>query len=222
VALTAPRWNRLEHDERRAQILAVARRLFGERPFSAVPAEEIARAAGITRGLLHHYFGTKRDLYLAVVAEMVRPPTDPVAPPEPGRPLEQVVDESVDLWLDLVERNRETWFSSLGTGGFGRDPELEAIVSHAREETVSLIISTLGLEVGGDGHELRAVLRTYGSVAETATREWLRHGSLTRPQVHALLTTTLLAMVRDVVPAVADAGVGGERGGTVPMTRSRP
>jgi AcrR family transcriptional regulator len=59
----------LEHDERRAQILACARRLFSERHYDAVPTEEIAREAGVARGLLHHYFGTKRELFLSVVEQ---------------------------------------------------------------------------------------------------------------------------------------------------------
>jgi len=63
-AVTAPRWNRLGADVRREQILTAAAKLFGERPYSAISTTELAEAAGVTRGLLHHYFGTKRDLYL--------------------------------------------------------------------------------------------------------------------------------------------------------------
>ena len=38
------------------------------------PCADVAREAGVTRGLLHHYFGTKRELYLEVVRCMVTPP----------------------------------------------------------------------------------------------------------------------------------------------------
>jgi AcrR family transcriptional regulator len=201
----APRWSRLEHDERRSQILGAARKLFCERHFAAVSTEEIAHAAGVTRGLLNHYFGTKRDLYLEVVTEMLRAPATAVAPPQPGRPLEVVVEESVDRWLDQVSRYRQTWFATLGAEGFGRDAELEAIVAAARHETVQLIIVTLGLEDRDDDTELRTVLRTYSGLAEMASREWLQHKTLTRAQTHALLSTALLALVRDVAPAVAAA-----------------
>ncbi|HZY75057.1 MAG TPA: helix-turn-helix domain-containing protein, partial [Jatrophihabitantaceae bacterium] len=70
----APRWRRLGPDERREQILDCAVRLFGERPYAAVSTTDIARAAGVARGLLNHYFGTKRDLYLEVVKAMVQMP----------------------------------------------------------------------------------------------------------------------------------------------------
>lgn len=203
--VAAPRWNRLEHDERRAQLVAAARRLFCERSYAAVSAEEIARSAGVARGLLHHYFGTKRNLYLEVVRDMVRRPVDPVAPPGPGRPLEVVVGESVDRWLDVVARFRETWFASIAAEGFGRDPELEAIVSEGRAATVELIITTFGLEGSPNGAELRSALRAYSGFAEVASREWLLDGSLTRAQTRALLAATLLCLVQDVVADVADA-----------------
>jgi ATP-binding cassette subfamily B protein len=61
---------RLDPDERRRQILDCASRLFSERHYGSVSLDRVAEAAGITRGLLHHYFGTKRELYLAVVADL--------------------------------------------------------------------------------------------------------------------------------------------------------
>jgi AcrR family transcriptional regulator len=99
MATAAPRWARLEHDERRAQILTCARRLFSERHFGAVSAADIARAAGVARGLLHHYFGSKRELYLEVVRSMVRMPLQPVPGELEGRDPEEVLDEGVDRWL---------------------------------------------------------------------------------------------------------------------------
>ena len=73
----APRWTRLEHDERRGQILAAAATLFAERHYASVSTKDIADAAGVARGLLHHYFGSKRDLYLEVAREMLRVPELP-------------------------------------------------------------------------------------------------------------------------------------------------
>ena len=72
---SAPRWQRLDHDQRRAQILACAGRLFSERNYAAVSTTAIADEAGVARGLLHHYFGTKRELYLEVVHTLMRMPS---------------------------------------------------------------------------------------------------------------------------------------------------
>ena len=97
----APRWRRLGPDQRREQILDCAVRLFGERPYAAVSTTDIARAAGVARGLLNHYFGTKRDLYLEVVRRMVlMPDVSEVLPP--GGTLRERVQASVTWFLDTV------------------------------------------------------------------------------------------------------------------------
>jgi AcrR family transcriptional regulator len=209
VSAVAPRWTRLEHDERRSQILSVARALFSERRYSAVSAEEIGKAAGVTRGLLNHYFGTKRNLYLEVVRGVMGPPVAPIAPRAEGRSIADVVADSVDRWLDTVEHNRETWFAFVGAEGFGRDEELERIVDQSRDATVDLIIDVLGLSALDGGDELRAVLRTYSGLAQVASVEWLQRGSLNRAQAHTLLSEVLKALIVDVVPQVTAAGGGG-------------
>src|SRR5258707_13963464 len=114
-----PRWQRLDHDERRRQILECARRLFSERPYASVSTTELAREAGVARNLLHHYFGSKRDLYLEVVQTLVRVPTNPVPLEAPGRGVELVIDESVGRWLTMLERNRGTRRAAVGGRGDG-------------------------------------------------------------------------------------------------------
>lgn len=54
----------------RAALIGAARPLFGERGYANVGTEEIAHAAGVTRGALYHQFADKRELFLAVVEEV--------------------------------------------------------------------------------------------------------------------------------------------------------
>jgi AcrR family transcriptional regulator len=202
-AEAVPRWQRLEHDERRAQILACARRLFSERNYDAVSTTDIAREAGVARGLLHHYFGTKRDLYLEVVRSLMRMPSNPVPLQSPGRGLEVVISESVERWLQLLERNRGTWLAAIGGRGLGRDPEVEAILDEARERAADRLIEALQTyEASRAPAELRATIRAYSGLAEAASVEWLESNRLTRDQVKALLIHGFLSIVRDVLPAV--------------------
>jgi AcrR family transcriptional regulator len=208
----APRWQRLEHDERRNQILACARRLFSERSYSAVSTSEIAREAGIARGLLHHYFGTKRDLYLEVVRSMMRTPSNPVPLQSPGRGVEVVIDESVDRWLTMLERNSGTWLAAIGARGLGHDPEVEAIMDEAREHAADRLIEALQTyEASQAPAELRAAIRAYSGFAEAASVQWLRYGRLTREQTHAMLVQGFLSIVRDVVTAVQRVQTGVHR-----------
>lgn len=53
--------------ERRAQLLTVARRVFGRRGFHSVSMDAVAREAGVTKPILYDHFPSKRDLYLALL-----------------------------------------------------------------------------------------------------------------------------------------------------------
>ena len=191
-----PRFTRLESDERRAQILTCARRLFSERHYGAVSLADVAREAGVTRGLLHHYFGAKRELYVAVVRSMVSPQPELLAD-LPAGDRETVLAHAVDLFLDAVRANRETWLATHGAQGFGRDEEVEDVLEQAREATAAQVIELVGARPTA---QLRAAIRAYAGFAEAATVDWLERRRLTRAQVHALLLGTLVALVDDVVP----------------------
>src|SRR6266480_4589396 len=60
---------RLDIDVRRQQLVEIGSELFAKRPYDEVWVEEIAAAAGVSRGLLYHYFPTKRDFFVAVVRQ---------------------------------------------------------------------------------------------------------------------------------------------------------
>ena len=218
MTAAASRTTRLARDERRAQILACARRLFSERHFGAVSTTEIARAAGVARGLIHHYFGTKRELYLEAVRSMLSMPLQPVPTEVDGRDPEQLLGEGVDRWLELLARNRETWIAARGAQGFGRDPDVEAILDEAREGAVDQVIEALrpGTDPAAAPAELRGVARAYAGLAEATSLEWLQHGRLTRPQARALLYEAFVAIFRQVLDAVERAGEPGPQQKAIP------
>jgi AcrR family transcriptional regulator len=191
---------RLEPEQRQAQIVAAARRLFAEHPYAGVSMSDVARAAGVTRALVHHYFQTKRELYGAVVRslmdegpEIVR--TDLDLPPQ------QMVAANVDAALAFVAANRQTLFEIMQPGGLEHDPELSAVVEEARERLVDRMILN---HTGTLAHppEVRLLIRAYLGLFQAATREWLDRGRASREATRLLLVHTLLAMVRDALPVL--------------------
>jgi AcrR family transcriptional regulator len=58
---------RMRAPERRAQLLAVARQVFGTSGFHAASMDTVAREAGVTKPILYDHFPSKRDLYLALL-----------------------------------------------------------------------------------------------------------------------------------------------------------
>jgi AcrR family transcriptional regulator len=61
------------NQDTREAILAAARAAFAEHGFDGASVRSVATGAGVDPALVHHYFGTKEQLFLAVV----RPPVDP-------------------------------------------------------------------------------------------------------------------------------------------------
>lgn len=197
----------MEPDQRRAQILTCASKLFAERGYAGVSMDEIAEAAGVRRGLVNHYFGAKRDLYLAVVKGLLAkfdqafpmPQTDgPAAVTETGG-MRPVIEGHVNRWLDVVEGEAEVWLAVIAAEGFGRDPDVERLVDRAREAMVDEAIGVLGLD---DSNAMRVVLRAYAGLAEATTCEWLRRRTISRHQAEVILSRSLEAMVAEVAPAV--------------------
>ncbi|WP_328346883.1 TetR/AcrR family transcriptional regulator [Micromonospora sp. NBC_00421] len=197
------RRRRLEPDARRGQILACAVRLFGARPYPDVSTTDIARAAGVARGLVNHYFGTKKQLYLEVVRVMVTVPEVAVAR-LPAGDLRTRVDASVTWFLDVVSRHRTSWLAAVTAGGMGHDPDVALVLTEAEEVAADSVLVAVGLaDVTAHRAELRGMIRAYGGLATSTAREWLQRGTLDRAQVHLLLTATLLTIVEQVFPAIA-------------------
>jgi AcrR family transcriptional regulator len=197
----------LDRVERRRQILEEARRLFSKRHYGAVSIEDVAAAAGVTRGLIGHYFGTKRNLYVEVVRETLSVPPLPVPEYVQGMSIEQRVSGSLDAWLEIVSANRGIWLAMISAEGLGAEKELQGILDDVRERAVDRIIEVLGVGPAADApRELRAVLRSYGGFAEAASRQWLEKQRLSRAQIHVLLTKALLLSLDELLPAVDGAG----------------
>jgi AcrR family transcriptional regulator len=202
----APKWRRLEPDERKEQIFACAARLFGQRPYSDVSTSDIANEAGVARGLINHYFGTKRELYLVVIRRSLTVPHVAVEI-LPDGPLETRADAAVKWFLDMVVSQEKMWLAAIAPEGIGRDHEVEQILEEADRESADRVLEAVGLSRESEhGNELNALVRAFGGMVKAAGREWLVRGSLNRRQVHTLLTKSLVTLVGEVFPEVQQAG----------------
>lgn len=199
---TAPRFRRLEPDARRDEILACAIRLFGERPYSEVSTTELAQEAGVVRGLIHHYFGTKRDLYLEVVrAMMFVPPLEQVHLPTGS--LHDRASSAIDWLLRAMEAHGRTWLVVSGSGGVARDEEVQGLLDEADDRAAERVL--VALEYAGgrrQRQEALAAIRAFGGMVKAAGREWVDRGTLNRGQMHALLTESLVSIIETGLPRV--------------------
>ena len=127
---------RLPSAERRALIIEVAGRLFGERGYDGTRLEDVAAAAGVTKPILYRHFGSKNALYLALL-ERHRDDLATFAGfiPAAGEP-EERLRAVLEVWLAYVETHSYAWRMLFRDSG--GDPEIKAFRHevHARARAV--------------------------------------------------------------------------------------
>lgn len=192
----------MDPDARRDQILRVAARLFGERPYSEVSISDIANEAGIARGLLHHYFGSKRELYLEVVRASAQAPLGQ----EPVLGTTQAWTTAVDSFLAAIEHNPARWLNAVNVGGAERDDEVAAILDETREILADQTLVAIGLEGRAGDPVVRAFVRAWGGFVQELTVEWVGRQRIDRDRVRRTMLATLPLLVERVLPLLDEPG----------------
>jgi AcrR family transcriptional regulator len=182
---------RLSPDERREQILDAAADLYRERRYDDVSLEELAAAAGVARGLLHHYFGSKRELFLAVMTRSARLPVRDL-PDLEGRPLEERARLTIAWILEGARDYGQAWVNASGAEAMHDGGDVQALVDRADDRAVRFVLEALGLD---DDEHLRARLRPVAPYIKALCREWLQRGMLSEDEVLDLSTAAVLRAV---------------------------
>ena len=159
--MSSPTYTRLENDERRRRLLDLGARLFTEHAYDEISMSQIARAAGISKALLYHYFPSKRDYFVATLAggaEELRARVEP----DPDLPPAQALAGAV--------------------------PEVRALVDGVRAATADRILE--GLDAI-DNPRARTAVRGWLWFMDGACLDWIARRDLERSELHGLLLGTL-------------------------------
>lgn len=197
MELTAKR--RLSTDDRREQLLACGARLLAERPYDEVSIEEIAKAAAVSKGLLYHYFPTKKDFVLAAI-ERGQDELAALTAPDPDLPAEEQLGASLDRFLDFVE-DHEAAYSVIFRSRGGADPEIQAALEAGRHQRMDALIESLA----SWGAAPTSVERT--PMLETAVQgwfffiegtvlRWLERRDIERSELRELLALALIGSLQ--------------------------
>lgn len=195
---------RLSPDERRTQLITLGVKMLGERTIEDISVSEIAAQAGISRGLLFHYFPTKQDFQLEVVRHANAELLVRVAP-DPRLGLFEMLRDSVGRYIDYVSENRTSYLALL-RGPTSSDPTLADTVAQTRRTIVDIILAEVPLseQERADPRLLLAV-RGWVAFTEETTLSWLSEETITRDALIDLLVESLLALSTAVNPALAAA-----------------
>jgi AcrR family transcriptional regulator len=197
--MAAVRRSRLTIDERREQLVRLGTEIFAERPFDEVSIDDIAAAAQISKGLLYHYFPSKRDFYVEVVRFSA---LEMEALTEPDPSLEPVArrSASLDRYLDYVETHAQG-YATLMRAGIGSDPQVGAVVEEVRGRIVERIVGAMTYTGDEPPAALEIAVRGWVGFAEAASLDWIEHRGLPRDGLRAILVSILGASV-DAAAAV--------------------
>ena len=196
--------------ERREDLLAAGLRLFSDRPYDELAIDDIAAEAGVAKGLLYYYFGSKRGFYVAIVEAAARELGARLDPDRSLPPAERL-RRALDAYLVYVEEH-SAGYRTLLAGGLGSDPEVRAIRDDQRAFVMRLILDGIG-QPSNPRPALRAALEGWLSFVEGVSLDWLLRRDLERDEVRGLLIAALggaLAAARTADPSLdVDPGVVG-------------
>src|SRR3954452_7264615 len=190
---------RMSPDSRREQLIELGVRLLASSSLEDLSIETLAEEAGISRGLLYHYFGGKQQFHTAVVRRAADNLFAVTAPDGEGTALEQL-GGSLARYVDYVVENYQGYVS-LVRGAAGGHRGLREIYEESREALTGRLFEGpvaeearhLGLV---DTPAVRMVVRGWSAFTEEAVLDWVRDPrGITRDELLTTLSASLPALL---------------------------
>jgi AcrR family transcriptional regulator len=137
----------------REAILDAARRAFAEQGYQQATIRGVAELAGVDPALVHHYFGTKQDLFVAAVELPINPIEQLMAvlADEPDRIGQRIVEVFLSIWDHAADRSP---LLALIRSAVGDDRAAAMLREFITEE----VLGQLARRLGSPDARLRATL----------------------------------------------------------------
>ena len=190
---------RLRPDQRRTQLLDLGVRLLGTRSLEELSIDVLAEEAGISRGLLYHYFGGKQGFFEAVVQHAADDLYARTAPPDEGEPLERLL-ASITGYVDYVVAN-QPGYRSLVKAASGSNGALREIYETTFRALADRFFTTdTGTYDLPDTPAVRLLVHAWQAMVEDLVLTWCdTPAGLSRDDLVHVITTSLPALV-DTLP----------------------
>jgi AcrR family transcriptional regulator len=186
--MAIPDRRRLAPERRTEQLLDAAVTLAAGGDLAALSVEDIAREAGVSVGLLYHYFPTKQALVTAAVRRAAGAFVDDLRAAASGPPLEQLT-RGLGAYLDHVEAQPIGWRAILAaTSG-----ELKTIGDEVEETSLGLALDALG--VAEPSPTIVLTLRGWMQLERSVCLLWLDRPEIDRAAIEDLLVSSFLGAI---------------------------
>lgn len=153
---------RMSAEDRRRQLIGIGLRLLVTRPIHELSIDEVAARAGISRGLLFHYFSSKRDYYVAIVEAAGQRLLEHARAPDAGAPPERV-RVIVEGFVGFIQRRRSNYVA-LVRGSAGGDARVLEVFEDIRRTLIERTLDALGMPSATP--VLRLVVRGWVAMVE--------------------------------------------------------
>lgn len=202
---------RLDPQHRRDQLLDVAVGLAAGGDLSTVSVQDIAARAGVSEGLLYHYFPNKEALLLAAVRRAADTMSAALSVAVVGRPLEALT-AGLAAYLDHVRADPTGWRALLRA----RTGPLADAAQEVEQQSRRLTLDLLGVDT--PSALLAAALDGWAALERQVCLSWLDEPAMPRAAVEHLLLDSFLSVMsaaaqhdeqtRDVLSRLLPDGTG--------------
>jgi AcrR family transcriptional regulator len=199
--------SRLAADDRRRQLVGIGLRMLTEIPIHELSIDKVAAAAGISRGLLFHYFPSKRDFYIAVVRAAARRMLRACEPAPDASPEEQL-GQMLSGYVAFLERRRDPYLA-LFRGSAGGADYVREIYEQTREGFTTRALSALGLPEPPPMVAL--AVRGWFCFVEDTALAWTVDKPVDRAEFIHMLVRSLHALVAAAHPAAGSWSISSAR-----------
>ncbi|OZC73435.1 TetR family transcriptional regulator [Rhodococcus sp. 06-418-5] len=180
--MTTPR-KRMTPTQRRAQLLEIGSALFAERPYEDVWIEEVADLAGVSRGLMYHYFPSKREFFVEVVRTESERNLDLTAP-DTSLPVLDQIAAGLDAYISYTDEHAHG-VRAVNRGSLLGDRRIDDILRREFEIQQERILAALP-EGFRDDEIVRTALRGWVAFVRAVCLDWVERRTLSREQVRAV------------------------------------
>lgn len=200
--MTRARAQRLTVDERRAQLIELGLSLFSQRAYDELSTDEIASMAGVSKGLLYHYFDSKRGYYVETIREVAKR-IEAVTEPEEGLALPDALRGALERFLDFVDHNAAI-YRALMRGGIGADAEVQTVVEGVRQTSVQRVLERA--QIREPSSRLRTLVYGWVGFTEAVSLDWVDQGrKLPRAEVLELMWLGFGPVLGEVARSMNDS-----------------
>ncbi|MDP4015470.1 MAG: TetR/AcrR family transcriptional regulator [Candidatus Nanopelagicales bacterium] len=202
---------RLPRKQRRLQLLEAARSVFVAMGFHSASMDDIAARAGVTKPVLYQHFGSKRDLYLAVLdceaTSFLKFMSSALQSTKDNRAR---VATAVDCYLTFISHD-DAAYRLFFESDLVAAPDVRERVERVDDECAGMVSQVIAQDTGLSDAEATLLANGLLGMAQSAARRWLRdREGIDKPTAVHLLTALAWRGISGFPRSHPPTGPGGE------------